>query len=84
MNSIIEAQVEFSECFGQLSLKHLSSDELIIPKNMTEHYEISKFLDYHKPSASSLVDDASSKRSLPIEITYSAVDHPDCTIYYFN
>lgn len=47
MNSVIEAQKEFTECFGEITLDHLFSG-LELPVWSNEHTYLEKFLDDHR------------------------------------
>lgn len=45
MNSIIEAQQEFTECFGELNLERLCQEELLLPafsREFTEYVEFAE------------------------------------------
>lgn len=50
MNSVIEAQQEFTDCFGELTLRHITSD-LILPEFSREAMELDEFIDAHQEQA---------------------------------
>lgn len=46
MNSIIEAQQEFTNCFGELTLRHMTS-EVLLPNFSREKMQYDEFIDTH-------------------------------------
>jgi hypothetical protein len=71
MNSIIEAQEEFTNCFGELTLRHLTSKELVLPHFSNEKVELDQFIaDHQKPA--------------PVRIDVSIQDTAEGRWYYFN
>jgi len=50
MNSVLDAQQEFTNCFGELTLQHITSD-LILPEFSREAMELDEFIDEHQQPA---------------------------------
>lgn len=50
MNSIIEAQEQFTECFGELTLRHMCSN-LVLPAFSREAMEMDEFINNHQEPA---------------------------------
>jgi len=67
MNSVLDAQEQFSECFGDICLSDLTS-EIILPWFSNEAYELYEFIQAHQKPA-------------PVEISCSIVRH-NGYIYY--
>lgn len=44
MNSVIEAQQQFTECFGDLSLRHLCNENLLLPHFSLQEMELCEFI----------------------------------------
>lgn len=87
MNSVIEAQETFNLdiCFGDLSLRHLCNDRLIVPKNMPQHEELENFLTGHnRPNyPKSSEGDQLNPGLGPIKLEYAKADYMFISVYQF-
>lgn len=73
MNSIIEAQQQFTECFGELCLSDLCSNELLLPHFSNELVKLDEFIEAH----------SKVKSSATIKIEFSKTSYLNCTQYNF-
>lgn len=69
MNSIIDAQAEFTNVFGEITLRDLVSD-LVLPTWSNERLELDAFIDAHQQAA-------------PVVIELSIFRGPDQTLYQY-
>lgn len=68
MNSVIEAQQEFTDSFGELRLSHLMQRNLELPYFTNEYVEFQNFLDTHRQIA-------------PIKLTVTETRYLDAIVY---
>jgi hypothetical protein len=69
-NSIIEAQQEFTGCFGELTLRHITSD-LTLPTFSREAMELDEFIATHQAPA-------------PVKIPVTITQYADAKRYCFS
>jgi hypothetical protein len=71
MNSILEAQEEFTNQFGELSLSHLCDPYLVLPNFSREQFELDEFIRTHQNPA-------------PIVIPVVITKYPEYKLYEFG
>ena len=70
MNSVIEAQCDFTYCFGELRISHLTG-ELILPYFSNEAVELEQFINDHQ-------------RPAPVVINLERINYMDAIKYKYN
>ena len=98
MNSIIEAQQEFSEQLGEITLNHMLNG-FCLPKFTTEIVEFEQFVEHHRedyqtakreelritdPAEARKRDEITQKIGGPVSLTYSEREYYDCKYFKFK